>query len=136
MAAQDGFAGKARQCRASPIIEEKAAKMDQVSKPEFDRLLFQAIRLRVIAHAISDGGESPFNDAMSAVDVESPDLLSAHVRLLEEAGYLQRLKVQPNRRPDLRVTPRGRRAFESHMAAMVAMAARCGVPVLEETPAS
>ncbi|MGH3448024.1 MAG: transcriptional regulator, partial [Nocardioidaceae bacterium] len=59
----------------------------------------------------------------------SDSVLSKQSRVLEEAGYLQVRKGAVGRRPHtwFRLTPRGRRAFQAHIA-WLQQAAQAQVP--------
>jgi DNA-binding MarR family transcriptional regulator len=99
-----------------------------------DKLLHQPTRLAVIAHLIRSGGKSPFVDVCRALDIQHPGALSAHNRVLEDAGYLELKKFFVGRkgRTLLVVTPKGRRAFADHRAAVAAITAT-DPPTMEVT---
>ena len=89
----------------------------------FDKILHQPTRLNVIAHLVRCGGEAAFVDVCNALDIRHPGALSAHNKVLEDAGYLELKKTFVGRkaRTMLVLTARGRRAFADHKAAVSAI---------------
>jgi DNA-binding MarR family transcriptional regulator len=92
-------------------------------RQQLDNLLHQPTRLGVIAHLVRCGGEASFIDVCQALDIEHPGALSAHNRVLEDAGYLELKKFFVGRkgRTLLVLTPKGRRAFSGHRTAFAAI---------------
>jgi DNA-binding MarR family transcriptional regulator len=96
--------------------------MDRKAKPEFDKVLHQPIRLSTVAHLVRCGGSAPFTDISALVGIPNGQL-SMHNRVLETEGYIELQKSFVDRRPQtvLVLTPKGRRAFANHKAALDAM---------------
>jgi DNA-binding MarR family transcriptional regulator len=92
--------------------------MDRISKSQFDRLLYQPTRFAVIAHLYR--GEAPFVDICRVLGIKSAGALSAHAKLLEDAGYIEMRKsfVGRKARTLLALTTKGREALAGHKAAL------------------
>src|SRR5262245_30554721 len=95
--------------------------------PELDDLIHQPVRLRIMAALTSlDSREqvdfSYLKDKLSLTDGN----LGAHLRALEEAGYILVEKTFVERRPKTFVaaSANGRRAFTAHVAALQAILKR------------
>ena len=88
---------------------------------ELNELIHQAVRLRIMAAlvALEPATEAEFTYLRDLLEVTDGNL-GAHLRRLEEAGYIAVRKVFVERRPRTYVsaTPEGRRAFEQHVAAL------------------
>ena len=92
--------------------------------PELDELIHQPVRLRIMAALSSLGPRdqvdfSYLKDKLALTDGN----LGAHLRALEEAGYISVEKTFVDRRPKTYVAPSaaGRKAFASHVAALQAI---------------
>ncbi|MGC0387486.1 transcriptional regulator [Streptomyces sp. SAI-129] len=94
----------------------------------FDELIHPATRLSVVALlAATEWAEFAFvRDSLSLSD----SALSKQLHTLEEAGYLELRKVGGGRtrRTNVRLTDRGRTAFEGHVAALRAIVEGAGAP--------
>jgi DNA-binding MarR family transcriptional regulator len=89
--------------------------------PELDELIHQPVRLRIMAALSSLGPRdqvdfSYLKDKLALTDGN----LGAHLRALEEAGYILVEKTFVERRPKTFVAPSaaGRKAFAAHVAAL------------------
>ncbi|OWA00249.1 transcriptional regulator [Streptomyces sp. CS113] len=94
----------------------------------FDELIHPATRLSVVALlAATEWAEFAFvRDSLSLSD----SALSKQLHTLEEAGYLELRKEGGGRkrRTNVRLTDRGRDAFEGHVAALRAIVEGAGPP--------
>jgi DNA-binding MarR family transcriptional regulator len=83
---------------------------------EFDPVFLSQARLGVVA-VLLDRGEAAFPDLKEILGLTQGNL-GAHLRTLEEAGYVEVEKGWNGRRPrtTCRLTAKGRRAFERHVA--------------------
>ena len=92
-------------------------------EPRFDELIHPSTRLQLVAAlAAADWAEFAFlRDRFGLSD----SALSKQLSALEEAGYVatDRVLDAGRRRVRARLTPRGRSAFASHMAALRQLAA-------------
>ena len=90
----------------------------------FDELIHQAARLQIMAalHTLGEGTQIEFSALRDLLDLTAGNL-AAHLRKLEEAGYITAEKTFVGRRPRtyLAITPAGRRAFEAHVQALHAI---------------
>jgi DNA-binding MarR family transcriptional regulator len=93
---------------------------------ELDEIIHQPIRLRIMAAlmALRKEGEIELDftylrDLLSVTDGN----LGAHLRKLEEAGYIAENKTFENRKPRtyVRATPKGREVFAQHVVALEAI---------------
>ncbi|GHH96077.1 transcriptional regulator [Streptomyces capillispiralis] len=102
----------------------------------FDELIHPATRLSVVALlATTEWAEFAFvRDSLSLSD----SALSKQLHTLEDAGYLEVLKEGGGRkrRTKVRLTDRGRAAFEGHVAALRAIVEGAGAPGAESGPAA
>ncbi|WP_093797158.1 transcriptional regulator [Streptomyces sp. Wb2n-11] len=100
----------------------------------FDELIHPATRLSVVALlAATEWADFAFvRDSLSLSD----SALSKQLHTLEEAGYLELRKEGGGRkrRTTVRLTGRGRTAFEGHVAALRAIVEGAGSPAAAETP--
>ncbi len=91
---------------------------------ELDEIIHQPIRLRIMAAlvALHPGGEVDFSYLRDLLDATDGNL-GAHLRKLEEAGYIAVNKTFENRKPHTYVTatPQGRKVFAQHVAALEAI---------------
>ncbi|MCX2728180.1 transcriptional regulator [Thermomicrobium sp. 4228-Ro] len=89
-----------------------------------DELIHQPTRLRIMAAlaALAPNSEVEFTYLRDLLELTDGNL-SAHLLRLEEAGYVRSRKTFVGRKPRTYValTPRGRAAFESHRAALLAL---------------
>ncbi|MFF9038921.1 transcriptional regulator [Streptomyces sp. NPDC014892] len=101
----------------------------------FDELIHPATRLSVVALlAATEWADFAFvRDSLSLSD----SALSKQLHTLEEAGYLELHKEGGGRkrRTRVRLTDRGRTAFEGHVAALRAIVDGAGSPSATATPA-
>jgi len=91
--------------------------------PAFDILIHAPGRLQICA-VLSAVDEAEFAAVREAVAV-SDSVLSKHVKLLEEAGYVRVRKatVASRQRTWLALTRAGRSAFKAHMGELTRLAA-------------
>lgn len=86
--------------------------------------IHQPVRLRIMAALVTmkDGDEVDFTYLRDLLDVTDGNL-GAHLRKLEEAGFIAVNKVFVERKPRTYVsaTPEGRRVFQEHVAALEAI---------------
>lgn len=89
--------------------------------PELDEIIHQPIRLRLMAalSALPAGNSAEFTylrDLLKATDGN----LGAHLRRLEEAGYIEMTKSFVDRKPHtyIAITAKGRSVFKAHVAAL------------------
>jgi DNA-binding MarR family transcriptional regulator len=90
--------------------------MSQPIKPDdIDAVIHERVRLAIVA-ALAVSPQLSFNELKSMLDLTDGNL-SAHARTLEEAGYIVVEKSFRGRRPytAMRLTPKGRRAFERYL---------------------
>jgi len=92
------------------------------SSPQFDKVLHQPIRLSTVAYLVRCGGSAPFTRINELIGIPNGHL-SMHNRVLADEGYVEMRKSFVDRRPHtlLVLTPKGRRAFANHKAALDAM---------------
>lgn len=88
---------------------------------ELNELIHQPARLRIMAVLVSlDSDLQPsFNYLKDVLELTDGNL-GAHLRKLEEAGYIEICKTFMNNKPHtyVQVTSPGRRAFAEHVAAL------------------
>jgi DNA-binding MarR family transcriptional regulator len=91
---------------------------------ELNETIHQPVRLRIMAAlvALDDGNEVDFTYLRQLLDVTDGNL-GAHLRKLEEAGYIAVTKTFVERKPRTYVTatPEGRKVFAEHVAALEAI---------------
>ncbi|MEV6678026.1 transcriptional regulator [Streptomyces erythrochromogenes] len=87
----------------------------------FDATIHAPNRLRICA-LLDTAGEAEFAVVQQQLDV-SASVLSKHVTVLMEAGYVEQRKAVRNTRQRvwLRLTRRGREAYQAHLAALRAI---------------
>jgi DNA-binding MarR family transcriptional regulator len=89
--------------------------------PELNELIHQPIRLRIMAAlvALEPGSEVDFTYLRDLLEVTDGNL-GAHLRKLEEAGYIAVNKTFVERKPRtyVSVTPQGRKVFQEHVAVL------------------
>ncbi|QRX97323.1 transcriptional regulator [Streptomyces noursei] len=87
----------------------------------FDTTIHAPNRLRICA-LLDTAGEAEFAVVQEQLDV-SASVLSKHVTVLMEAGYVEQRKAVRNTRQRvwLRLTPGGRQAYQAHLAALRAI---------------
>jgi DNA-binding MarR family transcriptional regulator len=115
-------------------LRKQPAALSPVSRPGrskadagFDRLVYERVRL-VILSALAVQHELSFSDLKESTAVSDGNL-SAHLRKLEEAGYLRCEKSFADRRPrsTYRLTAPGRAAldrFLDHVEAVIKVTTR------------
>src|SRR5512136_1389351 len=88
---------------------------------DLNEIIHQPVRLRIMAALVSlaTGDEVDFTYLRELLDVTDGNL-GAHLRKLEEAGYISVNKVFVERKPRTYVsaTAEGRRVFKEHVAAL------------------
>lgn len=86
-----------------------------------DNLIHQPARLRIMSAlvALASGVELEFTYLREMLELTDGNL-GAHLRKLEDAGYVRLRKTFVRRKPRtfIQVTQRGRGAFEGHVAAL------------------
>jgi DNA-binding MarR family transcriptional regulator len=92
--------------------------------PELNETIHQPVRLRIMAAlvALDAGSEVDFTHLRNLLDVTDGNL-GAHLRKLEEAGYIAVSKTFVERKPRtyVTVTAEGRKVFDEHVAALEAI---------------
>jgi DNA-binding MarR family transcriptional regulator len=91
---------------------------------ELNETIHQPVRLRIMAALVTlePGSELDFTSLRGLLEVTDGNL-GAHLRKLEESGYIAVNKVFVERKPHTYVsaTPEGRRVFSEHVAALEAI---------------
>ena len=90
--------------------------MSQPVKPDdIDAIIHERVRLAIVS-ALAVAPELSFNELKTMLSLTDGNL-SAHSRTLEEAGYIVLEKTFRGRRPhtSMRLSPKGRRAFERYV---------------------
>jgi DNA-binding MarR family transcriptional regulator len=86
-----------------------------------DRLIHQPVRLRIMASlsSVSDDGSVEFTFLRDLHDLTDGNL-GAHLRKLEEAGYVSLEKTFVERKPRtfIALSRKGRKAFVEHVKAL------------------
>ncbi len=97
-----------------------------------DPRIHAPVRLSIVA-CLAAADKAEFGFVRDAVEV-SDSVLSRQMTLLADAGYVRVKKGYVGKRPRtwLSLTPVGRRAFDSHMAALAAIAARAAAPATSD----
>jgi DNA-binding MarR family transcriptional regulator len=98
--------------------------------PELNETIHQPVRLRIMAAlvALDPGSEVDFTYLRNLLDVTDGNL-GAHLRKLEEAGFIAVTKTFVERKPRTYVstTTEGRSVFAAHVAALEAILKGKGV---------
>jgi DNA-binding MarR family transcriptional regulator len=118
-----------------------AAEDDVGTAPELDTVIHAPARLRLVAAlaALEPGDSIAFARLQKLQDLTAGNL-GAHLRKLEDAGYVAVEKTHRGRTPTTYValTPRGRQALVDHTAALRALlepvVPRPAARPVEETP--
>jgi DNA-binding MarR family transcriptional regulator len=88
---------------------------------ELNEIIHQTVRLRIMAALVSleVGDEVDFTYLRDLLEVTDGNL-GAHLRKLEESGYITINKTFVDRKPRsfISATQEGRRVFEEHVAAL------------------
>jgi DNA-binding MarR family transcriptional regulator len=88
---------------------------------ELNETIHQPVRLRIMAALVTleAGSEVDFNYLRDLLEVTDGNL-GAHLRRLEEAGYIAVNKIFVERKPRtyISASPDGRRAFQEHVSAL------------------
>ena len=88
---------------------------------ELNETIHQTVRLRIMAALVTleVGNEVDFSYLRDLLEVTDGNL-GAHLRKLEEAGYIAVSKTFVERKPRtyISVTPEGRKVFQEHVAAL------------------
>ena len=88
---------------------------------ELNETIHQPVRLRIMAAvvAMEAGNEVDFSYLRDLLGVTDGNL-GAHLRKLEEAGFIAVNKAFVERKPRtyISATPKGRQAFQEHIAAL------------------
>jgi len=91
---------------------------------ELNETIHQTVRLRIMAAlvALEAGAEVDFSYLRGLLDVTDGNL-GAHLRKLEEAGYIAVNKTFIERKPRtfIAATDAGRKVFQEHVAALEAI---------------
>jgi len=91
---------------------------------ELNEIIHQPVRLRIMAAltALQGGEEVDFTYLRGLLEVSDGNL-GAHLRKLEDAGYISVNKTFVQRKPCTYVaaTPAGRKAFQAHTGALRAI---------------
>ncbi|HEY70479.1 MAG TPA: helix-turn-helix domain-containing protein [Anaerolineae bacterium] len=91
---------------------------------DLNELIHQPVRLRIMAALVTLEGdlELEFTYLRDLLDVTDGNL-GAHLRKLEEAGYVELVKTFVARKPHtyIAITAFGRNAFEKHVSALEAI---------------
>ena len=94
---------------------------------ELNEVIHQPVRLRIMAAltVLKGGEEVDFSYLRDLLEVTDGNL-GAHLRKLEEAGYISVNKVFVERKPRtfVSVTAEGRKVFQEHVAALEAILKR------------
>jgi DNA-binding MarR family transcriptional regulator len=94
---------------------------------ELNQIIHQTVRLRIMAALVTlePTDEVDFTYLRDLLDVTDGNL-GAHLRKLEEAGYIAINKTFVERKPRsfISATPDGRRVFQEHVAALEAILKR------------
>jgi DNA-binding MarR family transcriptional regulator len=100
-----------RPAALSPVARAGRSDEDAV----FDRLVYERVRLAILS-ALAVQHELSFSDLKESTAVSDGNL-SAHLRKLEEAGYLRCEKSFADRRPrsTYRLTTSGRAALDRYL---------------------
>jgi DNA-binding MarR family transcriptional regulator len=92
--------------------------------PEFNETIHQPVRLRIMAAlvALDAGSEVDFTYLRNLLDVTDGNL-GAHLRKLEDAGYIavKKIFVERKPRPFGAATAAGRKVFKAHVEALEAI---------------
>ncbi|MGW4643481.1 winged helix-turn-helix domain-containing protein [Sphaerisporangium sp. NPDC004334] len=98
---------------------------------ELDPVIHAPVRLRVVS-LLAAVEEAEFAFVRDEVEV-SDSVMSKHAAALESAGYVAIRKGHVGKRPRtwLRLTPEGRRAYTSHVAALRDIVARSGLSLTD-----
>ncbi len=111
--------------------------MNEPVKPDdIDAIIHERARLSIVA-ALAVSPQLSFNELKSMLGLTDGNL-SAHSRTLEEAGYIVVEKSFRGRRPHtaMRLTARGRRAFERYLGMLRQIVDRGGGAVDDSPEAS
>lgn len=88
---------------------------------ELNEIIHQPVRLQIIATliALKEGNEVDFTYLRDLLEVTDGNL-GAHLRKLEETGYIAMNKTFVDRKPRtfITATPLGRKIFQEHVAAL------------------
>ena len=91
---------------------------------ELNEIIHQTVRLRIMASlvALDEGNEVDFTYLRDLLEVTDGNL-GAHLRKLEESGYIAVNKTFVERKPRTYVsaTAEGRKVFQEHVAALEAI---------------
>jgi len=98
-----------------------------VTTPEFDELIHAPTRLSLVS-LLAATEWADFKYLRDAAGL-SDSALSKQLTTLEDAGYVDIRKTFVGRRPrtSARLSGKGRRAFEAHVAALQEIVARAGL---------
>jgi len=88
---------------------------------ELNEVIHQPVRLRIMAALVTleTGNEVDFTYLRNLLEVTDGNL-GAHLRKLEEAGYISVTKIFVERKPHtyVSVSAQGRRVFQEHVSAL------------------
>jgi len=93
----------------------------EVAMAELNEIIHQPVRLKIMSVLVplNDETQVNFTYLKSLLDLTDGNL-GAHLRKLEEAGYIEIAKTFVNNKPQtyIEATAAGRRAFREHVAAL------------------
>jgi len=91
---------------------------DPFKPDDIDAVIHERVRLAIVA-ALAVAPELSFSELKGMLDLSDGNL-SAHSRILEEAGYLVIEKSFKGRRPhtSMRLSAKGRKAFQRYVATL------------------
>jgi DNA-binding HxlR family transcriptional regulator len=110
--------GTTRPANPAPAKLRREPEPEQASVPEFDRVIHERMRLRIVS-ALAINDSLSFNDLKRLLNTTDGNL-SVHARKLEDAGYISCRKYFEGRIPrsDYKLTVSGRRALETYLLQM------------------
>ena len=92
--------------------------------PELNEIIHQPVRLRIMASLVTlkDDSEMDFSTLRDLLEVTDGNL-GAHLRKLEESGYIEINKEFVDRKPRsfISATQQGRSVFQEHVTALEAI---------------
>jgi DNA-binding transcriptional ArsR family regulator len=90
-----------------------------VTDPAFDEVVHAPQRLRIMALLVAVAGQVEFGAVRDVLDV-ADSVLSKHLKVLHDAGYLELCKPtgQGRVRTWVQLTAAGRQAYTAHVAAL------------------
>ena len=88
---------------------------DSIKPDDIDHTIHERVRLAIVS-ALAVAPELSFNELKEMLSLTDGNL-SAHARILEEAGYIAVTKAFQGRRPltTMRLSAKGRKAFQRYV---------------------